>query len=150
MKANLHATTGKCLSNMISDDKITNHPNFSKYFDGFAATLSGKKRLYYLSQVPCLACQEKGLQTAADIHHLKHDLDGQHIGVSVRNSDLMTIPICKWHHQISFKVDDPSVHNSPKAFAEKWSVDGRLATAELDLLWLTNQFLNIIYSKSLS
>jgi len=126
---------------MIKSDKIKSDLNFSKFFNGAVAKISTQSRLQILSELNCIACLEKGFYSTPNIHHLRTGLDGQNIGMSVRNSDWLTIPLCKWHHQVSTLENDPSVHNNPKAFGDKWGA-GNIAKAELNLLLLTNHMIN--------
>ena len=92
--------------------------------------LSDRKHLGLLAGLGCIACYKQGTPgTPAEIHHIR---TGQ--GMSQRSGHRQAIPLCPPHHRGTAGLKVPSVHGSPRAFAQTFGT-------ELQLLDLVNELL---------
>lgn len=93
--------------------------------------MTKKQRFSLLPEMGCIICG-----SPACIHHLRVTLEGRPLGMSVRNTYDMTIPLCQIHH-----VDGDGTpkfkgaigyHKRPQQFQDKYGT-------ELELLEKTNR-----------
>jgi hypothetical protein len=92
-----------------------------------------RKRLATLASVQCIICSEYEAAKNPGRHEIHHFIG---CGIGKKASDLLTIPLCFFHHQANKDATDPklkalSVHGLTKEFEKKFGT-------QLDLLKLVN------------
>lgn len=84
---------------------------------------AGKRHMGRVAEVGCILCHHLGYgHSPAEVHHIRTDQ-----GVSMRASDLLTVPLCPEHHRGA-----SGVHGLGKRGFER-----TYKLSELDLLAMT-------------
>jgi len=72
---------------------------------GLQKSVRSKPYLNYVASLPCVVCQQ---EPAGDPHHLK----GDGFGGTTKASDLLSMPLCRVHHD--------ELHHDIDAFEQKY------------------------------
>ena len=79
-----------------------------------------KARLAAISAMPCIVCKNIGMNQVfkTDCHHLTG------CGMGLKASDLLTIPLCQFHHTRGGKGE--AVHSGVKSFEARFGSQNEL------------------------
>lgn len=96
--------------------------------------MAKKERFQKLHDLGCIVCRlYLGVYTEPCIHHIR---DG--MGMSQRNTDENTIPLCPNHHQYADGTSkyrrEVAYHKSPKEFENKYGTEKELLNRINDMI----------------
>lgn len=83
-----------------------------------------KRRLVKVRALPCIICSNKGRkqESKTEVHHFIGK------GLGLKASDLLTIPLCNFHHTGSYTspIKGQAIHSGLKAFEDKFGTQEEL------------------------
>jgi hypothetical protein len=87
-----------------------------------------KKHLALIASMPCIACKVSGKNQTmiTEVHHLTG------CGLGLKASDLLTIPLCIFHHRMGNKGE--AVHSGVKSFERVFGTQQELLKKVREML----------------